>query len=264
MEKANEMLEKNPYFSKYADKIAKLQKTSPEEFLSRLETTSGQQQKVADEKRLKKQFSSISSQAKPDITKGVLSQTPQKKLDSIMKTELLKDKTKEEIEYLWREFFREIDAISGSAPVEVYNKLYSNGLKYPLFLFPIPRDQGYEFIVSQFAGHEIHFTPLINYQAYKENAPECLTMVHFPDLQDEHGIVLMHGEYNNKVISAQEAQFLANQVQLYYMGDDQNKLNLLETFHNKPDKFHHMELVEALEKLDLEVLAKKPEKAVSK
>jgi len=264
MEKANEMLEKNPYFSKYADKIAKLQKSSPEEFLCRMETTSGEKQKATDEQRLKKQFSSISSQAKPDMTRGAPSQTQQKTLDSIMKTELLKDKTKEEIEYLWRAFFKEIDAISGSVPAELYKKLYSNGLKYPLFLFPIPRDEGYEFIVSQFAGHEIHFTPLINYQAYKENAPECLTMVHFQELQDEHGIVLMHGEYNNKVISAQEAQFLANQVQLYYMGDDQNKLNLMDTFHSQPDKFHHMDLVQALETIDLEVLAKKPEKAVSK
>merc|ERR1712106_202219 len=123
MEKANEMLEKNPYFSKYADKIAKLQKSSPEEFLCRMETTSGEKQKANDEQKLKKQFSSISSQAKPDMTRGALSQTPQKKLDSIMKTELLKDKTKEEIEYLWREFFKEIDAISGSAPAELYKKL---------------------------------------------------------------------------------------------------------------------------------------------
>lgn len=32
------------------------------------------------------------------------------------------------------------------------------------FLFPLPRDQGYEFIYAQFAANEIHFTPLINYQ----------------------------------------------------------------------------------------------------
>lgn len=29
--------EKNPYFDKYADKIAKLQQTSPEEFLARVD-----------------------------------------------------------------------------------------------------------------------------------------------------------------------------------------------------------------------------------
>lgn len=33
----DELKEKNPYFEKYAEKIAKLQKTSPEEFLERVD-----------------------------------------------------------------------------------------------------------------------------------------------------------------------------------------------------------------------------------
>lgn len=33
-----EMKKKNPYFDKYAQKIAKLQQTSPEEFLNRLDS----------------------------------------------------------------------------------------------------------------------------------------------------------------------------------------------------------------------------------
>lgn len=35
---------------------------------------------------------------------------------------------------------------------------------YFQFVFPLLRDEGYEFIVAQFAAHEAHFTPLINYQ----------------------------------------------------------------------------------------------------
>lgn len=38
LEKAVEELQKNPYFDKYAQKIAKLQQTSPEEFLQRIES----------------------------------------------------------------------------------------------------------------------------------------------------------------------------------------------------------------------------------
>lgn len=34
-----ENLQNNPYYEKYADRIAKLQKTSPEEFLKRVEET---------------------------------------------------------------------------------------------------------------------------------------------------------------------------------------------------------------------------------
>lgn len=37
LEKAVEELKKNPYFEKYSTKIATLQQTSPEEFLSRVE-----------------------------------------------------------------------------------------------------------------------------------------------------------------------------------------------------------------------------------
>lgn len=37
-EAIEEMKKKNPYFEKYASKIAALQQTSPEEFLNRLET----------------------------------------------------------------------------------------------------------------------------------------------------------------------------------------------------------------------------------
>lgn len=39
---------------------------------------------------------------------------------------------------------------------------------------------------------------LIELQVHKENAPECLTMVHYTELT-EKGIILMRGEYD-KVI----------------------------------------------------------------
>lgn len=46
LEKVLEELQRNPYYDKYAEKIAKLQQTSPDEFLQRVE-----QQEKAREKR---------------------------------------------------------------------------------------------------------------------------------------------------------------------------------------------------------------------
>lgn len=46
LDKVLEELQKNPYYDKYAGKIAKLQQTSPEEFLQRVE----QQEKARDKK----------------------------------------------------------------------------------------------------------------------------------------------------------------------------------------------------------------------
>ena len=67
-------------------------------------------------------------------------------------------------------------------------------------MFPLPRQQGYEFVVVQFDGNQAHFTTLINYQAYQENAPECLTLVHYTELAEEKGLVLMVGEYDTNVL----------------------------------------------------------------
>ena len=72
--------------------------------------------------------------------------------------------------------------------------------QFNTFLFPLPRDQGYEFFVVQFLGQEAHFTSLINYQAHKENAPECLNMMHYTELAESKGVVLMVGEYDKDIL----------------------------------------------------------------
>lgn len=53
-EKALENLQKNPYFEKYAERIATLQKTSPQEFLRKIE-----EQEKNKEAEKKKKFASV-------------------------------------------------------------------------------------------------------------------------------------------------------------------------------------------------------------
>jgi ATP synthase mitochondrial F1 complex assembly factor 1 len=63
--------------------------------------------------------------------------------------------------------------------------------------------------------------------------------------------VLMRGEYDSKVLSAQEAQCLANQLQLYYTQNNPKKLQILETFTKSPESFKHMEVIKELENLQI-------------
>lgn len=86
---------------------------------------------------------------------------------------------------------------------------------------------------------------------HKENAPECLNIVHYTELRDK-GIVLMRGEYDTQVLNPQEAQCLANQLQLYYCKGDKSKMELLETFNNRPDNFKHMDLIKEMENIKIE------------
>lgn len=88
-------------------------------------------------------------------------------------------------------------------------------------------------------------------QVHKENAPECLNIVHYTEFSEKFGIVLMRGEYDTNVINAQEAQCLVNQLQLYYSQNNQSKLDLLKKFTHQPDSFKHMDIINELENLTI-------------
>lgn len=250
MDKAIENLKTNPYFDKYASRIADLQKTSPEEFLQRVE----QQQKAKEEGK-KKKFAAVdtrqfSSALNPKEPLKDVSEMQEKKLNDILKLDLVQDKDAGEIQSLWQEYHKDKHVISASIPRDVYMTLQDNIKQFPTFLFPLPRDQGYEFIMCQSFGHSVHFTPLLAYQVHKENAPECLTVTHYTELLDK-GIVLMRGEYDKNVLNGEEARCLANQFQLYYCGRDEAKVRLLDTFTRRPDSFRHTDLIAQLENIGL-------------
>ncbi|KAJ8956506.1 hypothetical protein NQ318_019224 [Aromia moschata] len=214
MQEVLEDLKGNPFYDKYAAKISQLQKEEPNKF------TSGLEEPI---------------------------QIKQEPLDKIMKIELIKDKTTEEIKEIWEQYHIQKDyCIAATIPSVDFDTLNENSNKFPIFLFPLPRSQGYEFIMCQFAQNTVHFTPLLYYQVHKENAPECLTVTHYEELKDSKGIVLMRGEYDKNVLNAKEAQCLANQLQLYYVQQEPKKRQLLEIFTHKPDEFKHADLIKQI------------------
>ncbi|XP_031333369.1 ATP synthase mitochondrial F1 complex assembly factor 1-like isoform X1 [Photinus pyralis] len=248
IEKVTEELKTNPYYEKYAKKIAGLQETSPEEFLQRIEEREKEKISKIESKSSSSHYSSL-LEPKKQLTEKMKSED--ESLDKIMKIDLIENKDANEIAEIWNHYHKTKDAISAIIPKEAYEEMKINAKKYPTFLFPIPRSQGYEFIMCQFFYNTVHFTPLLNYQVHKENAPECLKITHYPEFKDTKGIVLMKGEFQNNVINSQEAQCLANQLQMYYSQKDANKLKLLEQFTSKPDQFKHMDLIKQIETLNI-------------
>jgi len=242
-----ELKEKNPYFDKYAQKIAQVQQTSPEEFLSRLDQV--EKDKKKPKFGGKRDYSELSS-PKPALGAPAAAADGSKKLSDIMKLELVENKTVEEIKHIWLEYHKTKESVSAVIDVEQFDRIMSRAKEFPVFIFPLPRDQGYEFIMHQFAGNTIHFTPLLSYQVHKENAPECLNIVHYTEFRDR-GIILMRGEFDTKIINALEAQCLVNQLQMYYGQNDAEKLALLKVFTQEPAKFKHMDVIKHLENIQL-------------
>lgn len=159
-EALEDLKKKNPYFEKYASKIATLQETSPEEFLSRVEVVNT---KKDIKKSNERTYSELLNpkEAKKDASAAEI---PHKKLGDIMKIELLNDKSAEEIKQIWFEYHKTKDVITATLTTEQYEALMKKGNEHPIFILPLPRSEGYEFIMLQFAANTVHFTPLLAYQ----------------------------------------------------------------------------------------------------
>lgn len=241
--KAKDDLESNPYYQKYANKIQQLQKADPQEFLNKLRDCHDKNTlKAAETKQVV-----YGDKKAPNTSLTKKTRT----LDELMKTSLLEDKSKEEIVNIWTEFHKSKEVVYGTLAGDVFKLITEHSSEYPTFLLPLPRNEGYEFIVLQFEGNEVHFTPLISYQAYKADAPECLTLVYYAELLESKGVVLMKGEFDKNILSPIEAQCLVNTLHLYYGEKNEKRLNLMHTFTYSPDSFRYMDLVAEMDTIPL-------------
>ena len=82
-------------------------------------------------------------------------------------------------------------------------------------------------------------------------------MVYFDDLimNGIHRLALEMAEVDQKHLKQEEANFLLNQMKLYYLKSKENdeKYNLLNCINKKPNGFKHMDLVKQVEKDNLKV-----------
>lgn len=171
-----------------------------------------------------------------------------------MKVELVQDCSEVELRALWEQYHRDKDVVAACIPVELYDRMAATLREYPTFLLPLPRADGYEFMVMQASGPQVHFTSLLAYQVHRENAPECLTVMHYTELR-HCGLVLMRGEYDPRALTGPEAACLAQQVQWYYAAEDGPRNDLLRRFSREPDTFVHTDLLRQLELLPVSMKA---------
>lgn len=177
-----------------------------------------------------------------------VSKDAKRSLDNIVKLDLLKDKSTEEIIDIWRDYHSKKDCIFATIPTDKYDIMHANIRLYPNFVLPLPRDSGgYEFFVLEFQEHCCYFTPLAAYHAHSDMAPVCLSIYHYPELRAKN-IVLMRGEFDTNRLNIIECQCLANQLQYYYTSDDPTVKLSLHLFNKDSKNFDHMRLIEHLEK----------------
>lgn len=121
-------------------------------------------------------------------------------LNILMKVDLIVDKSSDEITKIWVEHHKTKDCISAVMPSPSFLQLHTKSLHCPMFVYPLPREEGYEMWFSQFSGQRCYFTSLVNYQKFQDNAPISFTITHYTEFMESKGIVLVHGEVDTTVL----------------------------------------------------------------
>lgn len=242
----NTDVSRNPYYSKYAHKIKELEQRDPEEIKRRLSASSAGPPTPSPLASVDVSSSSA-SETRPEPRSKQPTYTKPKPLDPDTLLEL-RGKTSSELTEAWRKLHSDRDAVCAVLPSAVYERIHERALEFPVFLFPLPRQNGYEFVLSQFLGDQCHMTPLAAYQRYASEAPPCLSLTFRTELGPERGVTLMSGEYDPGLLGPAQAQCLVNQLQLYYGGSELKKKLLLWNFNREPLSFKHEELVREFER----------------
>lgn len=243
-------LQANPFYDKYQSQIQQLRSTKPDEYEARMtkkEEVKRQPLGCSNQGEFVKHMEEKSKQLGERASGKRNGFAEDKTLQSIINLSMVKDKNPDEIAQIWNMYFASKNTISAVVPGATFELMRSRSQKCPTFLYALPRETGYEFFVGQWSATELHFSSLINVQSLGENSPSQLVIYHYPDLQKEKGIVLLTAEIDTTFLSAQDAQCLANEAQLFYATDCQRIINLVEAFNHKPSDFKHMSVIAEIE-----------------
>ncbi|GFR86103.1 ATP synthase mitochondrial F1 complex assembly factor 1 [Elysia marginata] len=243
----------NPFYEKYKSKIQHMQQTNPEEFEEKLKDLSERlkpkQPATSTVQSAKDTAQSVPKTCTPtEVAKAGVGMTRKEGLDSVLKMDLIKDKNAEEISQIWSQYHANKDCVFSVLKAEEFQNLMEKSKECPVFVYPIPRDDGFEFILSQFDRHDVYFTPLSMFQLVRENAPPCLTLKHYAELMEDKGIVLMAGHYDDQVLKQELALNLTQQMSIFY-GRGSKFYELVKCFNYTPEKFQYQDLIDALKSL---------------
>lgn len=160
-----------------------------------------------------------------------------KKLNEILKIDLVEDKSKTEISDLWYSYHENKENVLGLVLGGKESKaLIPRAVISPFYIQPIFRDDGHFMLVSQF------FEPSHFIMAYLEDykmdpaaAQPLLSFSIFDDYADEKDVTLVRVDIMNRGIDEGEGLKVVNSMIENYKNDDEYLS--VRGFNSKPDSF---------------------------
>jgi len=160
-----------------------------------------------------------------------------RKLDEIMKTELLDDKSKAEVCDLWMTYHENKERVHGTTVTgEEGKNIIDRAEKMKFFISPIFREDGFFMLLSQYQTPS-HFllAYLEDYKMDPNRAQPLMTFSVFNDLAESHNLSLVRCDIINKGIEESEGKkVMQNMLDAYRLEEDYTKV---QDFNTKPEKF---------------------------
>ncbi|GIY79436.1 ATP synthase mitochondrial F1 complex assembly factor 1 [Caerostris extrusa] len=122
-------ISENPYYEKYAGKIAEVQKKSPEDFKTMLEKNLNSIQSHPYYNDKQKTETKEHTNKTNSRTSQLQNQTD---LNKIMKLDAIQEKTAEEIETIWKKYHEDKQGVYAVLPSQAFQKMHSNLKEYPV------------------------------------------------------------------------------------------------------------------------------------
>ncbi|XP_063933965.1 ATP synthase mitochondrial F1 complex assembly factor 1-like [Zophobas morio] len=229
---------KNPFFQKYKEKIA-FKNKSQDELLDCINTR--KRVKTEEDNLPLAYLHKLTSTSESFIKKAY----PVKALKDFANVDKLRDRTAEEISALWLQYFKFQNKVFAVLSSAVYDTLAEHAKACPLFIYPVPRQHGYELFFTQYSQNHFYATSLLDYKKNQEFASVVLTISYFLDFSKDKGIALMLGDPDTSRISTFEAQSLANQITTYYLNLEKYN-NFVKVFNTDPSNFDYLQLFKNL------------------
>jgi ATP synthase F1 complex assembly factor 1 len=165
-------------------------------------------------------------------------------LDEICDVNQLQQESKDKIVEIWKAFHISKHCVFATIDAATWTKLSGRMKEFPMFILPLPKGKGVEFMLVQHQGDTSLFTALAEFKEKGVQAKPALKLKHYAELQHTKDIVLMRGELDPERVTLLEAQLLANQLQLHYL--DPPRLKHVETFNRRPNEFDYNVLLDQI------------------
>ena len=161
-----------------------------------------------------------------------------RKLREVIKMSLFEKESASTIKTLWTEYHASRPAnVSSVITSTQYLTLNKRLKESPFFLFPLKRQSGYFFILSQSQEKSNLFTFLETFKANPGNATPYFVLTLFDELIFMKGLVLVRGDVIDHLITKAEASLLLRSYMAYYI--ESGLYEEVHKFNHSPATFNH-------------------------